>query len=185
MILGIQIGVIIGNLLSFAGGLIDFIFGLKFNEKLKNIQGNLISSTLSLIAYIFLNAYDGVINCAVTLLRLATIYIKDKHHKKFHFIFVLFFSLYCLVFFDYSGVQTIFLFLSSMCSFIPKWISKDMQKIRLGALMANVLAIVYNMIVGNFMVIVIQIINILLLIITIAKWAKKWRKGQDSNLRGY
>ena len=165
--------IIIGNILSFLGGLLDFIFGLKFNEKLIILRENLVSSTLSLISYICLNAYDGVINCVVTLLRLLTIYIKDKYNKKFKFLFVVFFLCYCLVFFVYSGFHTILLFLSAMCSFIPKWMSKDMQKIRAGALFANVLMIFYNIAIENYAVISIQVINIVLLLITIIKWARK------------
>ena len=168
--------IIIGNILSFLGGLLDFIFGLKFNEKLIILRENLVSSTLSLISYICLNAYDGVINCVVTLLRLLTIYIKDKYNKKFKFLFVVFFLCYCLVFFEYSGFHTILLFLSAMCSFIPKWMSKDMQKIRAGALFANVLMIFYNIAIENYAVISIQVINIVLLLITIIKWVRKKNK---------
>ena len=179
-------GIILGNILSFIGGLLDFVFDLKYNEKLKILQGNFISSALSLVAYVCLNAYDGVINCVVTILRLITIYFKDKYHKKCHFLFVVFFALYCTVFFDYSGIQTIILFLSSICAFVPKWVSKDMQKIRIGGVCANILMIIYNVMISNYAVILIQILNIIFLIITLTKWSKKrassaWRKREDSH----
>lgn len=164
--------IIIGNILSFTGYLLDFLFGLKYNEKLIILKENLVSSTLSLISYICLGAYDGVINCIVTLLRLLTIYFKEKYHKKFKFLFVVFLLCYGFVFFKYSGPQTILLFLSAMCSFIPKWISKDMQKIRMGALCANVMMIFYNLTIGNYAVISIQVVNIVLLTITLIKWAR-------------
>jgi hypothetical protein len=165
--------IIIGNILSFLGGLLDFLFGLKYNEKLIILRGNLISSTFSLISYICLTAYDGVIDCIVTILRLLTIYFKEKYNKKFKVLFVIFLLCYCLVFFRYSGVQTILLFLGAMCSFVPKWISKDVQKIRAGALCANILMIFYNIAIDNYAVLSIQVINIMLLIITITKWHKK------------
>ena len=168
--------IIIGNILSFLGGLLDFLFGLKYNEKLVILRGNLISSTLSLISYACLNAYDGVINCIVTLLRLLTIYFKDKYHKKFRLLFIVFLLCYLLVFFQYSGPQTILLFLGTMCSFIPKWMSKNMQIIRAGAFCANILIIFYNIAINNYAVISIQIINILLLAITIIKWSKKKKR---------
>ena len=168
--------IIIGNILSFLGALLDFLFGLKYNEKLIILKGNLVSSTLSLISYICLGAYDGAIDCIVTLLRLLTIYFKEKYHKKFKFLFVVFFLCYCLVFFKYSGVQTIILFLSVMCSFIPKWMYRDVQKIRVGALFANILTVFYNIAIENYAVISIQVINIVLLIITITKWARKKKR---------
>jgi hypothetical protein len=170
--------IIIGNILSFAGGLLDFLLGLKYNEKIKILKGNLVSSSLSLISYICLEAYDGVIDCIVTLLRLFTIYIKEKYHKKFKFLFIGFFLCYCLVFFKFSGFQTIILFLSSMCSFIPKWMSKNMQVIRGGAFCANILAIIYDLMIGNYAVISIRAINIALLVVTITKWARKGKKAK-------
>ena len=175
--------IIIGNILSFAGGLLDFLFGLKYNEKLIILKGNLITSSLSVISYLCLGAYDGVIECVVTLLRLFTIYIKEKYHKKFHFLFIVFFLCYCLVFFKYSGPQTILLFLSTMCSFIPKWISKDVQKIRIGALCATILIIFYNISIENYAVVSIQIISIVLLLITITKWWAKKKKATKKGAR--
>ncbi len=173
---------IIGNILSFLGGLLDFLFGLKYNKKLIILKGNLISSTLSLIAYIFLGAFDGVIDCIVTLLRLLTIYFKEKFNKKFRVLFVVFLLLYALVFFKFSGVQTILLFLSAMCSFIPKWMSKDMQVIRVGGLCSNMLMIFYNIAISNYAVISIQVLNIMLITITIIKWSKK-RKEKRGRIK--
>ena len=165
--------IIIGNILSFLGGSIDFIFNIKYNEKLKILKGNLISSTLASIAFLFLKAYDGFINSIVTLLRLITIYLKDKYNKKCNLLFIGFILLYTLVFLNYSGIQTIVLFLSTMCIFIPKWMFKNMQIIRVGELLANVLAIVYNIMIFNYAVIIIKIFNIFLLSIAIIKWIKK------------
>lgn len=175
--------IIVGNILSFLGGTLDFLFSLKFNDKLKIIQGNFISSSLSVVAYMCLGAYDGVIGCIVTLLRLGTIYYKDKYHKKCHVFFGVFLALYALVFIDYSGVQTIILFLSTMCSFIPKWICKDMQKIRIGGLCANVLMIFYNLMISNYAVIPVQALGITLTTITLIRWAvaKKRAKKKRRN----
>ena len=174
---------VLGNIISLAGGLVDFIFDLKFNEKKRILQGNFISSSLSLIALLCLRAYDGVINCIVTILRLATIYIKDKYHKKCRFLFIVFFILYCFVFFDFAGIQTIVLFLSTICSFVPKWISTDMQKIRLGSLTSYILIIIYNLLIGNILVIPLDIVYAILTVVTLTKWAKKpnGKSTQKSN----
>ena len=166
--------IIIGNILSFIGSSIDFTFNIKFNEKSKILKGNLISSTLSLISYVFFKAYDGCITAIITLFRLITIYLKDKYNKKFDFLFIFFIALYSLMFFKYSGIQTIILFLSLMCSFVPKWIFKDMQKIRVGELLANILAIIYNIVICNYAVILLQVINIIIILIAIKKWSKKY-----------
>ena len=164
--------IVIGNLLSFIGGSIDFAFDIKFNEKEKIHKGNLISSTLTLITYILLKAYDGLVNCIITLFRLITIYLKDKYNKKCNFLFIVFIGLYALIFLNYSGIQTIILFLSTMCSFIPKWICKDMQKIRIGGLFAYVFAIIYNILICNYAIISIQIISSILILIAFIKWYK-------------
>jgi hypothetical protein len=165
--------IILGNIISFLGSLIDFSFDLKYNKKSKILLGNILSSSLSIIAYIFLQAYDGIINCFVTLIRLITIYLKDKYKKKLNFLFIIFVGLYLLVFINYSGIQTIILFISSMCAFIPKWIYKDMQKIRICSLFAHILSIVYDILIMNYAVIIIHIICIIMLIITLIKWHKQ------------
>ena len=163
---------IIGNVLSFLGGLFDFLFNIKYNEKPKILKGNLLTSTLSLISYFFLKAYDGIIDCIVTLLRLITIYLKDKYNKKCNFLFIIFLGLYCLTFTKFLGIQTIILFLSTMCVFIPKWWFKDMQKIRIGSLLASTLIIIYDIMICNYAVITIHVINIILKLIAFIKWCK-------------
>ena len=165
--------VLVGNILSFIGGLIDFGFDLKYNEKKKILQGNFVSITFSIIAYIFLKAYDAIVNAIVTLFRLITIYIKDKFNKNYSFLFIVFICLYALVFIKYSGIKTIILFISSMCSFIPKWLSKDMQKIRLGGIFAYIFAIIYNVMISNYAVIIIEVISMLLIAIAFIRWYKK------------
>jgi len=172
------VGIIIGNILCFIGTLLDFLFGLKYNDKSKILLCNCLTSALSFIAYIFLGAYDGLIGCAVTILRLITIYFKDKYKKKCIFLFIVFLGLYLLVFLKNSGAQTIILFLSAMCSFIPKWFSKDMQKIRLGALSATILAVIYNVMICNYASISIQIVSIILILITLTRWAIKSKKSK-------
>ena len=174
--------IIIGNILSFTGGLLDFVFSFKFNKKIYILQGNLISSSLSFFACLILHAYDGAINAVVTFLRILTIYIKEKYNKKFRFLFVVFLLSYALVFINFSGIQTILLFLGTMCAFVPKWISKNMQVIRVGELCANILIIFYNLAICNYAVISIQIISIILLIITICKWAIK--KPDETKTKG-
>ena len=172
-------GIIIGNILCFSGGLLDFLFSLKFNEKSKILLCNCLTSSLSFIAYIFLGAYDGLIGCIITILRLITIYFKDKYKKKCIFLFVVFFGLYFLVFLKNSGAQTIVLFLGLMCSFIPKWFSKDMQKIRCGALFATILSMAYNVMIHNYASIPIQVINVVLILISITKWAIELRSQKE------
>lgn len=168
--------IIIGNIICFIGSLVDFLFNLKFNEKPKILLCNCFTSSLSFIAYIFLGAYDGLIGCIITILRLITIYFKDKYNKKCIFLFIIFFGLYFLVFLKNSGVQTIILFLGLMCSFIPKWFLKDMQKIRLGALFATILSATYNIMICNYAAVPIQITNVVLILIALTKWAAETKK---------
>ena len=167
-----MINIFVGNTLSFIGGITDFIFDLEYNEKQKILIGNCISTTCSIISCIFLKAYDGVISCIVTLIRLITIYLKDKYNKEFRLLFITFIFLYALVFINYSGVQTIILFISTMCSFIPKWIFKNMQLIRLSNIAAYVLSITYNILINNYAIILIQVISMISIFITFIKWSR-------------
>lgn len=176
-------GIIIGNILCFIGGLTDFLFSLKCNEKSKNLLCNCFTSSLSFIAHIFLEAYDGLIGCAVTILRLVTIYFKDKFNKKCTPLFVVFLGLYSMVFFKNAGAQTVILFLGVMCSFVPKWFSKDMQKIRLGAFFANILSAIYNVMIHNYASISIQILNAVLIAISFTKWALKAKRDTKTKKR--
>ncbi len=165
-----MINIFVGNMLSFIGGLLDVIFDLKYNEKQKILAGNCLSTTCSIVSFIFLKAYDGLINCIVTLVRLITIYFKDKYNKKCSVLFVAFILLYALVFVNYSGIQTIILFVGVMFSFIPKWACKNMQIIRLGSLCSYVLSITYNILISNYAVISIQLVNMVMLVIAIIRW---------------
>ena len=162
--------IVIGNIISFFGSLIDFVLNLKFNEKAKILIGNVFSSLMTITAYIFLKVYDGIISCIVTIIRLITIYFKDKYNKSCNFLFIIFIGLYGLVFLHYAGIKTIILFVSTMCSLIPKWLSKDMQKIRVGTFFAHILSIIYNIMIVNYAVILIHIISSILVIVTIVKW---------------
>ena len=170
-----------GNMLSLIGGCIDVGFDLKYNEKRKILLGNCISSTLGIIALIFLRAYDGVINDIVTLLRLITIYLKDKYNKKCNMLFIVFFFLYTLMFINYSGIQTIVLFACVMLCFIPKWVCKNMQIIRLFNLVASILSMTYNVLIMNYAVILIQMISFVLLVVSIIRWHIK-DKHLEENL---
>ena len=168
-----MINLFIGNTISFIGGLIDIIFDLQYNEKQKILKGNLLSTSCTIVSMFFLKAYDGMINGMVTLIRLITIYLKDKFQKHWNGLFIIFIFLYSLVFLNYAGIQTIILFISVMCSFIPKWLCKNVQHIRLGALGAYIFSITYNLMIHNYAIIVVQLITMITLIIAIIKWHKK------------
>ena len=166
---------IIGNIISFIGFTVDYIFTLKFNKKSTIIKGNCLSTSISIVAYTFLKAYDGIVNCIITLIRLITIYLKDKYNKKWNFLFFVFIALYSLTFLCYAGIQTIILFTSTMCNFIPKWLSKDMQKIRIGGILSIILIIIYDVMIHNYMVIIVQVLNVIVFTIALIKWYKEDR----------
>ena len=167
-----MINIFIGNTLSLIGGLTDIIFDLKYNEKQKILKGNCLSTSCSIASMCFFKAYDGLINCIVTLIRLITIYIKDKYQKQWNGLFIIFILLYALVFVNYAGIQTIILFISVMCSFIPKWLCKNVQYIRFGAIFAYVFSIIYNILINNYAVILIQVISMTTILVAIIKWHK-------------
>ena len=168
--------IILGNIISFLGSFIDFTFDLKYNEKSKILIGNLFSTSMSFISLLLLGAYDGVIGCVVTFLRLITIYFKDKYNKKLNILFILFIILYSSVFLNYMGLQTIIMFISVMLSFIPKWLFKDMQLIRLFTLLSLILIIIYNVMILNYGAIPIELASLFGLEITLFKWKKSTKK---------
>lgn len=167
---------ILGNIFSTIGAIIDFVAGIKYKEKKKILQSNFISSFCSLLAMICLGSVSGIINVCVTLIRLFTIYKKDEKNLNLHRMFLFFVIIYATVFFDYDGIYTWLLFLSSMCSFIPKWYCKNTQILRIGGLNANLLIIGYNIHIQNYASIFFNIFNIIGILIGLIKWFYKDKK---------
>ena len=162
--------VIIGNALVVAGHLIDFIAGYFFNEKPTILKFNILTSIISTIANICFKAVGGIISTLTTILRLIVIYLKDKYNKKFIIPFIVICILYLNAFWDWRGIASIFLVVSSFCAFLPKWFSKNVQHMRIGGLLANITNIPYYLIIQNYTGIIISIINSITISISIIKW---------------
>lgn len=162
--------IIAGNIVSGLAQLIDIATGYTTNKKNITLISNLVTTTMSIIAMALLCAYDGFVGSVVTLLRLLTIYIKDKKQKEWPAIFIIFFLLYGSVFFAWQGPQTILLFLSSMASFVPKWFCKSMEPIRIGGFCALCLSITYNAMIQNYATLGIQVFSVINILVTIIRW---------------
>lgn len=163
--------IVLANIFSLAGNLVDFFVGLHYNEKSKIILFNLLSSSCSLVAMILLQSKAGAISVVVTMVRLATIYLKDKHKLKWmNPLIIVFIALYGLTFLDNNVWVALTIFASNMCSFIPKWVSKDMQKIRAGGLLANIVILWTNVIIKNYASLPFNIFAIISISIQFVKW---------------
>lgn len=163
--------IVLANVSSLAGNLVDFFVGLRYNEKSKIILFNLLSSSFSLIAMILLQSKAGAISVIVTMVRLATIYLKDKYKLKWvNPLILVFIALYGLTFLDNNVWVAFSIFVCNMCSFIPKWVSKDMQKIRAGALLANIAILWTNVVIKNYASLPFNIFAIVSISIQFVKW---------------
>jgi hypothetical protein len=164
------LNLIIGNCFTFFGELVDLSFGIKFNEKSKVLIGGMLSLIFTGIGYIFLGAWDGLLNAIICLIRLIVTYFKDKYNKKFTFLFFIFLGMYFIPFLTDSGPQTIFITIAVICVFIPKWFCKNVQYIRIGTLFHYILFIIYNFYINNYSSIIFEIIGAIGLIIGLIKW---------------
>ena len=162
--------VIIANVLTGLARLWDFIIGYHFNEKKKIVLCNLLSSSLQLVAMILLSSVAGTVAYIVTLLRLVTIYVKEKYNRKFVALFILYIVLYAVMFWDDNFIVALLLFTSNMCSYIPKWMFKDYQKVRCGEMCSSAFSIGANIIIMNYAVIPFSIFNVVGAIIQLIKW---------------
>ena len=79
-----MIQILIANALAFIAHCIDWFFCYKYKDKSRILQGNMLSSTMSIIVCLILSAYAGVISSLITLLRIVVIYYKDKYNKKWY-----------------------------------------------------------------------------------------------------
>jgi hypothetical protein len=171
--------VVVANIVSTFGHLWDFFVGFKFNEKGKILLLSLVSSGASLFSMILLGSWSGVVSVSVTMARLISIYWKDKHDYKATWLLFLFLLLYAMVFFDENIWVAVLMFLGNMCSFLPKWFCKNVQYIRIGALGANLLCIVYSILILNFASIPFNIFNVVTICISIVKWHIQLNKSNS------
>ncbi len=171
--------VVVANIVSTFGHLWDFFVGFKFNEKGKILLLSLVSSGASLFSMILLGSWSGVVSVSVTMARLISIYWKDKHDYKATWLLFLFLLLYAMVFLDENIWVAVLMFLGNMCSFLPKWFCKNVQYIRIGALGANLLCIVYSILILNFASIPFNIFNVVTICISIVKWHIQLNKSNS------
>lgn len=177
-----NLNIIIGNCFTFFGDLVDLLFGIKFNEKSKVLIGGMLSLVFAGIGYVFLGAWDGLINAFICLLRLGVTYFKDKYNKKFTLLFFVFLGMYFIPFLTDSGPQTIFMTIAVLCVFIPKWFCKNVQYIRIGTLFHHMLFIVYNLYIMNYSSIAFEIFAICGLAIGLIKWRKNKNSENKENI---
>ena len=175
-----NIGVVLANALAFIAHCIDWFFCYKYKDKSRILQCNMLSSTMSIIICLILGAYAGAISSLVTLLRIVVIYYKDKYNKKWYVLFIVFCLLYMTVLFDNQGIWVILLWLSNYVIFIPKWFSKDTQKIRIGGILTCLMIIPYEWYIQNYVTMVLVIIEAIITVVSSIKWQRV--KKSDSRL---
>lgn len=162
--------VIIANCITVLVHVLDFYFGYKYRDKPTILKANILTSSMSVITYIILGGWAGVISSLTTIARLITIYYKDKKNQKFHFAFIAFCLAYLSSISDWTGWYVVLLVISMYCSFLPKWFSKNTQYMRLGGLFANILLIPYQILVKNYASVPMNIFNIITISISFIKW---------------
>ena len=164
--------VILGNLISASAYALDFIFGYLYNKKSIILLENIVSSIMTILASLCLGAVSGAIIAGITILRLIVIYQKDKKQKQWIPLYVVFLAVYMSVTVREFTWITVFLILSSLCSFTVKWFAPKMQTIRISAIIANLLAIPYSFAYKNYTAAGINILNTIGITISYIKWKK-------------
>ncbi len=172
--------IIIANVITIIAYGIDYFFIYKYKNKATILKGNMASSSLNILSCFLLGGKAGVISGAITLARIITIYFKDKYKLKLYPLFFLFCGLYLLVLREQSGLPVILLCISNYCIFIPKWFSINMQHIRIGEIICNILCIPYELLIQNYAKIPIHILSIMIIIISFIKWTKSQTKNKEN-----
>ena len=163
---------IIANLFSFIGHSIDVIIGFKYNEKSKLLLFSVVSSSCSLIAMLLLHSLAGCISVIITILRLIVIYLKDKYFWNINWVFYLFLIGYLGVFLDKDVIVAFLFFIGNFVAFFSKWFCLKAQQLRIGACIANIIFILPNYLVHNYIAIPFHFFNIICILLAYYKWYK-------------
>ena len=174
--------IILANVLTVVGHGLDFWFGWKYREKSIILKSNVLTSSMSIVACLLLGGIAGAISSFITILRIITIYYKDKYNKKLYGFFAIFCVAYLFTLSDWSGWYVILLLISNYCSFIPKWFSKDTQTIRIGAFFANICYLPYCVLIKNYAAIPMIVFNIVTICINYVKWCLNDKRKAQAEL---
>ena len=165
--------ILIGNLFSLFANIVEIRFNLKYNEKQKVLTGTLIKLPIVAIGYLFLGGYAGIINCAISEIRVGVTLYKDKHNKKFYGLFAIFILLYLLPLTTQEGLRTWFLVVGTLFNFIPKWFSKDVKYIRIGNLIGDSISVIYSLCIFDIIDVTLTLVSIFGTTAALIKWQSK------------
>ena len=161
---------LIANVFSFLGHTMDMVVGYKYNEKAKIILFGILSSLCSLIAMFLLHSLAGCISVVVTMIRLYVIYLKDKNNWKIDWITILFVLGYGFVFLDNDVLVAFLLFVGNVVAFLPRWFCQNVQYIRIGACMANIIIIFPHYLIHNYSGMFFHVVNVITILLSYYKW---------------
>ena len=169
-----DIWLIIANGITLIGYFINWFCCYRYKEKSKILIGDMLFVILSIVSCLLLGGYAGVISYCINLVRLVTIYYKDKRHKKWYGAFAVFFILYLSVFIDNTaGLWVILLCVSNYVAFITKWFFTDTQVIRIGSIFNCLCVIPYQLYIQNYVATVLFTVTMFVAIISYIKWRKE------------
>lgn len=165
--------IIIGNIISGIGILIDTVMSIKANSKAKILYGNVASSACSVLSYLVLGATEGVITGVVSMSRMIVTLLKDKYKKKWYPVMLLYIGFYALSFTQGINIKTVIIFISSLIVFIPKWVSQNPQVIRMTTFISQTMMLPYCFMVQNYFSFVSILVSDVGLLIGFLRFLKK------------
>lgn len=145
-----EIKVIIANAIGFISFIIALIAFHK-KEKKNIFKYTLISNALSLIQYVFLNAYSGIATKIIAILRDLSMVKQEKYNilKSMKMLIVFVCAYIILMIITYQGFISIFSLLAALIYTIFCW-NGDANRVRSIGIFTNVLWLVYNISVKSY-----------------------------------
>lgn len=129
------------------------------------------SKLLTIIAFIFLNALNGVYNNILALFRPIAVVLKEKTGKKLHWLFIIFLILHILIFiFTYAGISSILISIVSIASLYFLFYSTT-QTIRLTGTIGNIVYMLYQLSINNYIGVICEIIVLACNVISFVKYS--------------
>ena len=145
-----EIKVIIANAIGFISFIIALIAFHK-KEKKNIFKYTLISNALSLIQYVFLNAYSGIATKIIAIFRDLSMVKQEKYSilksRKMLIVFVCAYIILMII--TYQGVISIFSLLAALIYTIFCW-NGDANRVRSIGILTNVLWLIYNTSVKSY-----------------------------------
>ena len=142
--------VIIANAIGFISFIIALIAFHK-KEKKNIFKYTLISNALTLIQYIFLNAYSGIATKIIAIFRDLSMVKQEKYNilksKKMLIVFVCAYIILMII--TYQGFISVFSLLAAMIYTVFCW-NGDVKTVRYIGIFTNVLWLIYNIFVKSY-----------------------------------